>query len=251
MHIVVCVKSVPDTARLKFDTQGALLLNQIEHGMNPFCEYAVEAALRFKESGFEETTITAVSYGPESCKETLKRAVGMGADTAIWIQQTSQGLDSLAIATILAQALIPLAPDWVFMGQQSTDAMTASTGSATAALLGFSSLSQVKQVLRAEGLTEVKRQTTEAIETYTASANTVFNVMKCDFEPRIPSIKGVMKANRTELIVMEEPPGVQAKTRIVELKQKAKKQAGQKISGVNASEAVDQLMAYLKQQQVV
>ncbi|MDZ4054658.1 MAG: electron transfer flavoprotein subunit beta/FixA family protein, partial [Phenylobacterium sp.] len=121
MKVLVPVKRVIDynvKARVKADQTGVDLAN-VKMSMNPFCEIAVEEAVRQKEKGVA-TEVVAVSIGPAQAQETLRTALAMGADRAILIQ-TDQDPEPLAVAKLLAAIIGEESPDVVIMGKQAID----------------------------------------------------------------------------------------------------------------------------------
>jgi len=258
MDIVVCLKQVPDTAQLKFDAAGALIESSIARVLNPFCEYALETAVRLKES-CEGATLTAITMGAASAKEVLKRAVAMGADNAILVETPdTTATHPLTTAYVLSQVIATQVPQaqLVLLGQVSSDGMHGVTGVALAEFLGWPSVSFCKNATL-QGAVTVQRETEYGIETVEMSLPGVITTMKCDYEPRIPSIKGVMKANRTEIMTISAADLAQsadAPGDVVTLSttwRKAKKQGGQKIDGSNPQGAVTQLVGFLQEQHVL
>src|SRR4051812_23313804 len=137
MKILVPVKRVVDfnvKIRVKADQTGVELAN-VKMSMNPFCEIAVEEAVRLKEKGIA-TEIIAVSVGPAQAQETLRTALAMGADRAILVQ-TDVAVEPLAIAKILKAIAAKENPNLVLLGKQAIDNDNNQTGQMLAALLGW------------------------------------------------------------------------------------------------------------------
>ena len=121
MKVLVPVKRVIDynvKARVKPDQSGVDLAN-VKMSMNPFCEIAVEEAVRLKEKGVA-TEVVTVSIGPAQAQETLRTALAMGADRAILIS-SDQDLEPLAVAKVLKAIIAEEAPELVLMGKQAID----------------------------------------------------------------------------------------------------------------------------------
>lgn len=263
MNIVVCVKQVPDTAHLKFNSANELATDSIENVMNPFCEYAVETAIRLKEA-HEGSTVTAISMGPASAKEVLKRAIAMGCDNAYLLSDEAfTQADAWATAYTLSAAIKKYIPDFdlILMGQFATDGMSGITGPALAELLNVPNISFAKKAeLKDPKTLSVSRETEKGVEIYDMTLPGLIGVMKCDYEPRIPSIKGVMKANRTEIptvtladlgLTVEAVGASGSATQVLETWRKPKKEGGSKIDGSDAQNAVSQLIGFLKEQKVL
>ncbi|MFC0666868.1 electron transfer flavoprotein subunit beta/FixA family protein, partial [Azotobacter chroococcum] len=128
MKILVTVKRVIDynvKVRVKPDQSDVDLAN-VKMAMNPFCEIAVEAAVRLKEAGIA-TEIVAVSVGPSACQEQIRTALALGADRGIQID-TAEPPESLVVAKLLAAVVAAEQPELVILGKQSIDADNNQTG---------------------------------------------------------------------------------------------------------------------------
>src|SRR6202789_2442200 len=137
MKIIVPVKRVVDfnvKIRVKADQSGIELAN-VKMSMNPFCEIAVEEAVRLKEKGIA-TEVIAVSVGPQQAQETLRTALAMGADRAILIQ-TDVDVEPLEVAKLLKAAVDEEKPDLVLMGKQAIDGDNNAVGQMLAAVLAW------------------------------------------------------------------------------------------------------------------
>src|SRR3982750_1288881 len=137
MKILVPVKRVVDfnvKVRVKADQSGVELAN-VKMSMNPFCEIAVEEALKIRESG-KATEVVAVSCGPTACQETLRTALAMGADRAILVE-TDVELQPLAVAKLLEAVVRKEQPMLVIAGKQAIDDDSNQTGQMLAARLGW------------------------------------------------------------------------------------------------------------------
>src|SRR6201991_565544 len=137
MKVLVPVKRVIDynvKARVKSDQTGVDLAN-VKMSMNPFCEIAVEEAVRLKEKG-AATEVVAVSVGPTQAQETLRTALAMGADRAILVQ-TDQDLEPLAVAKVLKAIIGEESPELVLMGKQAIDGDNNAVGQMLSALLDW------------------------------------------------------------------------------------------------------------------
>src|SRR3954462_8877649 len=137
MKVLVPIKRVIDynvKVRVKPDQSGVDLAN-VKMSMNPFCEIAVEEAVRLKEKGVA-TEVVAVSIGPVQAQETLRTALAMGADRAILIQ-TDQDLEPLAVAKVLKGVVGEESPNLVIMGKQAIDGDNNAVGQMLAALLDW------------------------------------------------------------------------------------------------------------------
>lgn len=263
MNIVVCLKQVPDTAHLRFDSNNRLAKESIENVMNPFCEYAAETAIRLKEA-HEGSKLTALCMGGPQAKEVLKRAVAMGCDEAFHLcDEAFQGADGWATAYALATAIRKLVPEYdlIILGQFATDGMTGITGPALAELMGVPSITFCKKLeKKSETVLTTWRETEKGVEVHEMDLPGVVCMMKCDYEARIPAIKGVMKANRTEIPSLDraalgltiEEVGVKGSAMaMADSWRKPKKEGGVKVDGSDPQAAVNQLIGYLREQKIL
>ncbi|MDD3013890.1 MAG: electron transfer flavoprotein subunit beta/FixA family protein [Candidatus Gastranaerophilales bacterium] len=202
MKIVVCVKQVPDTSDIKWTENNTMIRDGVESIMNPFDEYAVETAIRIKESN-PDSTITVLTMGPPQAKDVLKRAIAMGADDAILISDRKfAGSDTQATSRTLAKAIKEKIGnfDLIICGQFAIDGDTAQTGPSIAEHLGLAQVTFAKEVESTNGNTLIaKREIEEGLQRVEMQLPGLICMLKCDYEPRMPAIKGVMKANRMQI----------------------------------------------------
>lgn len=199
MKIVVCIKQVPDSTAKVVVEQGKVSWGDAPLIMNPWDEYAVEAALQQKEA--LGGTVTAVTIGDESTKETLKRALAMGADDAILICDPALvNMDTQATAQVLAAAIQKTGGvDMAFFGRQAIDGDAGLVPAQTARLLGWPALT-LASVIKIEGSNvRVERGIEEGRQIVTAKLPAVFSLTKDFGEPRYPSFMGIRKASRAEI----------------------------------------------------
>jgi len=202
MKIVVCVKQVPDTADIKWTENNTMIREGVESIMNPFDEYAVETAVRIKEAN-PGTTISVLTMGPPQSKDVLKRAIAMGADEAMLISDKKfAGADTWATSHTLATAIKNKIGefDLIICGMYAIDGDTAQTGPGIAERLGIAQVTYAKEINFAGGSTiKVKREVDEGTQQVEMQLPGLVCMLKCDYEPRKPSIKGTMKANKTQI----------------------------------------------------
>jgi electron transfer flavoprotein beta subunit len=194
VKIAVCVKHVPEgTTHARIDPQTKRLDRSGEGAINPFDTHAVEEALRIKES--QEGEVLIVSMGPQSAQDSVRKALAMGADSALLVtDDAAAGSDLVATATVLAAALEPEGADLVLFGQQSGDSDGAVLWAAVADRLRRPVISQVAELTIAEGKVTGKRQTEFGYDTIEAPLPAVVAVSDAINEPRYPSLKGIMGA---------------------------------------------------------
>jgi electron transfer flavoprotein beta subunit len=199
MKIVVCVKQVPDSTAKVVVEGGKVSWGDAPLVMNPWDEYAVEAALQQKEA--LGGTVTAVTIGDESTRETLKRALAMGADDAILICDPALvNLDTQATAQVLTAVIQKIGGvDMAFFGRQAIDGDSGLVPAQTARLLGWPALT-LTAVIKVEGSNvRVERSIEEGRQIVTTRLPAVFSLTKDFGEPRYPSFMGIRKASRTEI----------------------------------------------------
>ena len=158
MKVLVPVKRVIDSnikARVKSDQTGVDLAN-VKMSINPFCEIAVEEAVRMKEKGVA-TEVVAVSIGPTQAQETIRNALAMGADRGILVE-TNADPEPLAVAKLLKAVIEEEKPDLVLMGKQAIDGDNNAVGQMLAALLDWPQATFASKVEIAGGKAKVTRE---------------------------------------------------------------------------------------------
>ncbi len=242
MKVLVPVKRVIDynvKARVKSDQSGVDLAN-VKMSMNPFCEIAVEEAVRLKEKGVV-TEIVAISIGPIQAQETLRTALAMGADRAILVQ-SDQDIEPLAVAKVLKAVIAEESPELVIMGKQAIDGDNNATGQMLAALLGWPQATFASAVEIDGGKAKVTREVDGGLQTIAVDLPAVITADLRLNEPRYASLPNIMKAKKKELTVKELASlGVDTAPRLKVLKvtEPPKRAGGIKVE--NAEELVAKL----------
>ncbi len=237
MKVLVPVKRVIDAnvkVRVKSDQSGVELAN-VKMAMNPFCEIAVEAAVRLKEAGTAEEVIV-VSAGPTSSQESLRTGLAMGADRGILVESDAV-LEPLAVAKILKAVVEREEPQIVLMGKQAVDGDNNQTGQMLAGLLGWPQATFVSKINLADGGLEAVREVDGGLETVKMSLPAVLTVDLRLNEPRYASLPNIMKAKKKPLDVLKpDELGVDISPRVSVLKvtEPAARQAGIKVPDVAA-----------------
>ena len=204
MKIVVCVKQVPDSAAKLVAVDGKATWGDSPLVINPWDEYAVEAALQQAEA--HNGTVTAVTLGGESSKEALKHALAMGCSEAILISDPALSqADSQVTSRLLAAAIQKIGDvDLAFLGRQAIDTDTGLTAAQTARLLGWPALTLVAVLTNVDPAArtiQVQRSAEEGRQTVSAKLPAVLSIVKDFGEPRYPSFMGIRKASRAEIPV--------------------------------------------------
>lgn len=201
MKILVPVKRAIDynvKVRVKADNSGVDLTNA-KMAINPFCEIAVEEAVRLKEKGIA-TEIVVISIGDKSCQEQIRTALALGADRGIQID-TDQNLDSLQVAKLLAKVVEEEAPQLVILGKQSIDSDNNQTGQMLAALTGMPQGTFASEVVVDGESVNVTREIDGGLQTVALSLPAVVTTDLRLNEPRYASLPNIMKAKRKPLEV--------------------------------------------------
>ena len=195
MNIVVCVKQVPDTyaERKLNDTDKTLDRESVDGVMNEIDEYAVEEALRLKEAHGGEVTI--VTMGPAKALDSVRKALSMGADKAIHLQDDAlHGSDVVQTSAGLAKAIATAEYDLVIVGSESTDARMSLMGALLAEQLSIPQLTLARKVTVDGTSITIERQTDAGYDVLSATLPAVVSVVEKINEPRYPSFKGIMAA---------------------------------------------------------
>jgi electron transfer flavoprotein beta subunit len=201
MHVVVCVKMVPDTTQVKIDpVTNTLIRKDVPFITNPFDTRAVEEALRVKDK--YAAHVTAISMGPPTAEVVLRRALSMGVDDAILLSDMAfGGADTLATSKVLAEAVKKLDQrtpvDLIICGMQTIDGDTAQVGPGIARRLGFSQLTLVDEILKIDEKSKtirVRRRLERQHEIVEASLPAMITVVREINLPRYPTVPGRLSA---------------------------------------------------------
>ena len=243
MKVLVPVKRVIDynvKARVKADQSGVDLAN-VKMSMNPFCEIAVEEAVRQKEKGVA-TEVVAVSIGPIQAQETLRTALAMGADRAILIQ-TDADPEPLAVAKLLAAVIAEESPDVVIMGKQAIDGDNNAVGQMLAALLDWPQATFANKIELAASDAKVAREVDGGLQTLDVTLPAIITADLRLNEPRYASLPNIMKAKKKPLDVKEVATlgvDITPRLKVVKVSEPPKRSAGIKV------ETAADLVSHLK-----
>jgi len=243
MKVLVTVKRVIDPyvkVRVKADGSGVETAN-VKMTMNPFCEIAVEQAVRMKEAGVV-SEIVAVSIGTPQCQETLRTAMAMGADRGILVE-TDVEVQPLAVAKVLKAIVAKENPKLVIMGKQAIDDDSNQSGQMLAALLGWPQATFISKVAVNGDSAEVTREIDGGLEKLTIKLPAVVTTDLRLNEPRYVTLPNIMKAKKKPLeVVKPDALGVDVSPRLTTLKVQEPPKRG---SGVKVAD-VKELVAKLK-----
>lgn len=262
MHIIVCVKQVPDTSEIRIDPVSNTLIRQgVPSIVNPYDEQALETALLLRDA--HGGRITVLSMGPPQAAEALKSCLAIGADEAILLSDRAfAGADTLATSYTLSAAIRRLAPfDLILCGKQAIDGDTAQVGPGIAEQLSLPQISGILSINLTGNIATIEREHEDGCQIWSGTLPFLATVTSAQQPPRFPSIKGRLKANRTPIPVwtvadLEVDPaklGLNGSPTQVDqiFTPKITKNNGQIISGLDNKSAVLQLINQLKNDKII
>ena len=201
MNIVVCVKQVPDTTEIKIDPiTNTLIREGVDSIINPFDLYAIEEAVKIKESF--GGTVTAISMGPPQAETALREAVSLGVDNIILLSDRKfAGADTWATSLTLSAAIRKIGKvDLIFFGQQAIDGDTAQVGPGVAAHLDIEQVCFVSKIVSIENENVVlERLMEDGYDILRTKMPLALSVVKEINSPRLPSLRGKKNAKSVEL----------------------------------------------------
>lgn len=205
MNILVCIKQVPDTTEIKIDpVKKTLIRDGVPSIVNPFDAYALELAARIKDAD-PTATVTLLCMGPPQAEAALKECLAVGGDKAYLCSgREFGGSDTLATSYILTTAIKKIEEtdgkfDIIFCGKQAIDGDTAQVGPEIAEHLDYPQVTYAVEATVDGEIVKVKKETEEGFELIGAKMPCVVTVTKPSFDPRYPTIKSKMAANRKEI----------------------------------------------------
>jgi electron transfer flavoprotein beta subunit len=242
MKVLVPVKRVVDynvKVRVKADNSGVDLAN-VKMALNPFCEIAVEEAVRLKEKGIA-SEVVVVSVGPNAAQEQLRTALALGADRAVLVESDAE-LGSLAVAKLLKAVADQEQPQLVILGKQAIDSDNNQTGQMLAALTGFAQGTFASKVEVEGSQVKVTREIDGGLQTVALKLPAIVTTDLRLNEPRYASLPNIMKAKKKPLeVVTPDALGVSTASTVKTLKVEAPaaRSAGIKVGSV--AELVEKL----------
>jgi electron transfer flavoprotein beta subunit len=232
MKVLVPVKRVIDynvKVRVKADQTGVDLAN-VKMSMNPFCEIAVEEAVRLKEKGVA-TEIVIVSIGPAQAQETIRTALAMGGDRGVLIT-TDIDPEPLAVAKLLAAVIGEEQPNLVLMGKQAIDGDNNAVGQMLSALLGWPQATYASAIEVSGSTAKVTREVDGGLQVLDVDLPAVVTADLRLNEPRYASLPNIMKAKKKEIVsktVADYGVDVTPRLKVVKVSEPAKRSAGVKV----------------------
>ena len=243
MKIVVPIKRVVDyNVKVRpLGDQSDVDLNNVKMAMNPFCEIAIEEAVRLKEAG-TATEVIAVTVGKSDSQEQLRTALALGADRAILVE-TDSLLEPLVIAKALAKVIEAESPQLIILGKQAIDGDNNQTGQMLAALLNYGQATFASEISIDGDSASVTREIDGGLQTIKVSLPAIITTDLRLNEPRYASLPNIMKAKKKELDVQPiDAMGIDTAPRmeLLSVELPAARQEGIKV------ESVEELVGKLK-----
>jgi len=266
MNMIVCVKQVIDPeappASFKIDpaTNKVVPPPGVSPVIDPYAEYAVEAALRIKDA--KGGKVTAISLGTKQLRDIVKKPLAMGADELILLEDEAfDGGDSWSIAYALAMSIKKIGEyDIIFCGREASDWNAGQVGSGVAEILGLPSITLAKKIDITNGKARVERKTDEGYDVVEVSLPALITVSNEIGEPRYPTIKGIMAAKKKEPIIWKPANiGVEVsqigaagrRTKLLKLFQPVREGKCEVMEGENPEEAAVNLALKLREAKIL
>jgi len=262
MNIVICIKQVPDTTEVKINPEtGTLMREGVPSIINPFDMYAIEEGLRLK--GKLGGKVTVITMGPPQAKEALKEAISYGVDEGILISDKAfAGSDTLATSYTLSHAIRKIEDfDLIICGKQAIDGDTAQVGPGIAEWLDIPFIAFVKKIEEAtKEYLRLERMMEDGYDIIELPLPALITVVKEINEPRMPSLRGKMRASKYEPIVWTSeflnvhPDRVGLKgspTQVFKVFSPKLRTKGEIIEGDGVDEKVEKLVSKLKEARIL
>ena len=262
MHIVVCVKQVPNTTQVRINPEtNTLVRDGVESIMNPFDENALEMALQLKEK-HAGTKVTVLTMGPPQAAEILKEAVGRGADAVVLLcDRAFAGSDTWATSYAISTAIAKLEKaDLVLFGKQAIDGDTAQVGPGVADWMGIPCIACARKIEIVDGKALVERAFEDGYEKLEVLLPCALTVLKEANVPRMASLRGKMAAKKLNIVPMTaEASGADlsklglsaSPTRVVKIFSPPPKTGGVKWQGEEPAAMAGKLVDLLKERKLI
>ncbi|MFP4458109.1 MAG: electron transfer flavoprotein subunit beta/FixA family protein [Candidatus Zixiibacteriota bacterium] len=257
MRIVVCVKEVPDTTEVKIDPEtNTLIRSGVPSIINPFDLNALEEALKLKDNIGAEVIV--LSMGPPSVEKNLRELLAMGSDKAILLTDRAfAGADTWATSLTISEAIKKIGDvDLIITGKQAIDGDTAQVGPGIATFLDYPQVMFAQSIIdTSDSSIKLRRSIEDGHQVVEIQLPAVISIIKGSSDPRLPSLRGMMKAKKAEITKLTlddlglEPDNVGlsgSPTRVVKIFSPPKKEDGEKWEGEPtelATKLIDTLQA--------
>ena len=205
MNIIVCIKQVPDTADIKWTKNNTLQREGLDSVINPFDEFAIETALRIKDT-VPNTKITVMTMGPKQAEDVLRTSLSVGCDKATLIcDKKFAGSDTIATATTIAKSIKDYYSDFdlIICGQFATDGDTAQTGPGIAEKLKIPQVTYVRKIIEIHNDNIIVEKESEyGIETIRVKLPALICIQKCEYYLREAKINGYIYSQNADIPVI-------------------------------------------------
>ncbi|MDQ2663750.1 MAG: electron transfer flavoprotein subunit beta/FixA family protein [Candidatus Eremiobacteraeota bacterium] len=261
MKIVVTVKLVPDpNAEKRIDPATKRLARTSDTVINPFDEYAIEAALQLKEKLGSDTTVTIFAMTSEIGKETIRKALAMGADDAVMLTDPGlAGSDVWATSFAMAAALKKVGFDLILSGALADDGNTGGVPGSLAEHLGVPGLTNVRKLDVVDGALQAQRETDTGYQVVHGPLPASCTVTMAVGEPRYPSLKGIMGAKKktiTQLTLgdlgLDRPVGSEgSKMEVLAVAAPPTREKARVVEAADGASGAEAIFAYLQEKKLV
>jgi electron transfer flavoprotein beta subunit len=260
MKIVVCVKQVPEVMNVQVDpVTGTLIREGVKSILNPFCEYALDHAVRIARAN-EGTEIITITMGPPQARDALLRSLELGANRGILVTDRKfAGADTWATASTLATAIRYTVPDYdlILAGKQAIDGDTAQVGPEIAEILTLPQITYGVEVSLSENhkYVRVKREVDRGYEVIEAALPALVTFSKGEIVRRVPSLQDLISSrkkpirvvNANEIDIPEDQLGLKGSfTQVVKVFPPQEKKSGRILQNIEAEKAAFEIYTFLK-----
>ncbi|MFM8233560.1 MAG: electron transfer flavoprotein subunit beta/FixA family protein [Holophagaceae bacterium] len=237
MKILVALKQVPDTeTKIKINAEGTGLdLSDVKWVTSPYDEYALEEAVRLKET--QGATVSVIAVGDERVKDVLRNALALGADEALHVATSEKCDDPLVVATYLVQAIRDRGFDLLLFGNKGSGGDHAAVGPMVAQLLGMAQANVVVKLTLSPGRFVAERQVESGIEVVEGQLPAVITTQKGLNDPRYPNLKGIMAAKKREIVSLPVPAPVSPALHTLKLTLPPPRTEGRQLAGTPQEQA--------------
>ena len=237
MKILVALKQVPDTeTKIKINSEGtALDLSDVKWVTSPYDEYALEEAMRLKES--QGATVSVIAVGDDRVRDVLRNALALGADEALHVSTSEKCEDPFVVATYLANAVRDRGFDLLFFGNKGSGGDHAAVGPMVAELLGIAQANVVVKLTLEQGRFIAERQVESGLEVVEGNLPAVITTQKGLNDPRYPNLKGIMAAKKKEIMDLPLTESLSPSLQTLKLTLPPPRAEGRQLSGTPQEQA--------------
>lgn len=265
MKIVVCVKQVPEVTNVQVDpVTGTLIREGVKSILNPYCEYALDHAVRIARAN-EGVEIIAITMGPGQARDVLLRSIELGADSGILVTDRKfAGADTWATAMTLATAIRYAVPDFdlILVGKQAIDGDTGQVGPEMAEILALPQITYGVEVSLSSNHKQVrvKREIDHGYEVIETTLPALVTFSKGEIVRRVPSFQDVISSrkktirvvNASELDIPEDQLGLKGSfTQVVKVFPPQEKKSGLILQNIEAEQAAQEIFSFLKKSKFI